>query len=131
MRNIKVEKKNSKSIGKWAKYVNGQFSENMLKLNYKRKANWNHTLIHFPAIRLGKRKPKILVAHSVSKIIGKQHSDVTMDIQYGTTPMGKSPAKLHRPNNPTVRNLFQRYTRWNTSCGTLNKAIRPYSSESQ
>lgn len=67
--------------------------------------------IHFPAIRLGKRKPKILVAHSVSKIIGKQHSDVTMDIQYGTTPMGKSPSKLHRPNNPTVRNLFQRYTR--------------------
>ena len=35
---VKVEKKNSKSMEKWAKYMNGQFSENMLKL-CKRKAN--------------------------------------------------------------------------------------------
>lgn len=37
--NIKGEKKNSKSMDKLAKYMNGLFSENILKLNHKTIAN--------------------------------------------------------------------------------------------
>lgn len=50
---VKMEKKSSKSIEKWTKYMNEQFSENMLKIN-KRKANENPTLTHFLPIRQGK-----------------------------------------------------------------------------
>lgn len=91
--------------------MNGQFSE--ISNSIVREKQTETTLIHFPSIRLGKRKPRILAAHSVGKTMGKQDSVTSVDIQYGT-PVGKSPAKLHGfyslPKQSTTRNLSQRCT---------------------
>ena len=77
---VKMEKKRSKSIEKWKKYMNEQFPENMLKLN-KRKANEDPTLIHSLSDR---EKETWDFGSSLSRQSrGKQHSDVSVGVPYG------------------------------------------------
>lgn len=77
--------------------MNGQFSEYLLKLSHKKKKQIETTFQYISHLSdQGKRKPKILAAHSVDKTMGKQHSTISVDMHCVTTPMEKSPAKLHR-----------------------------------